>query len=148
MRIRLPAFFVVASLAAACSAAPPSPPPSPGRSATPTATTTPTGTPSATRAPLRVPAMDEGSKTLLKAGPSNGSMDLGEIPRGKGPLWVLFDCRGSGKAQVILGTEATLNPTCEPDGAFAYKMDLTLSRTLPVQVQVTGELEWALRITR
>jgi hypothetical protein len=145
MRVLLSVFFAVALPAAACSAAPASTPPSSDRPATPTGTAaptaTPSGTPGATRAPLRVPAMDEGSKTLLKAGPSNGSMDLGEIRRGTGPLWVLFDCRGSGKAQVILGTDATLNPTCEPDGPFAYKMDLTMSKTLPVRVEVTGELE-------
>lgn len=133
-------------LVAACAASPR--PVTEQRSASPTVTVV--TTPSPDTAPLRMPGMEAGTKTVLKAGPRNGSMTVGDIPPGKDELWVLFRCRGEGPAEIILEPDVHMSLTCR-DGVISpimNRLDLGERRTLTVQIQVPDSVEWALRITR
>ncbi|MBN6056091.1 hypothetical protein JYK22_29460, partial [Nonomuraea sp. RK-328] len=112
--------------------------------------TTATTQPPAARAPLRVPGMDAGTKTVLKAGPTKGSMVVGDIPPGKDELWVMFNCRGDGKAEIGLEPGVTMPFTCL-DGLISpimNRLDLGQRKTLTVRVQAPDSVEWALRVTR
>ncbi|GAA3610629.1 hypothetical protein GCM10022419_114550 [Nonomuraea rosea] len=122
------------------------------RDATPSAapTKTPATTPPPKRAPLRLPGMDAGTNTVLKAGPRTGSMVVGDIPPGRDELWVLFRCRGQGKAEIILEPGINMPFTCLDDmiSPIMNRLDLGQRKTLTVRIQAPDSVEWALRITR
>ncbi|GAA3152244.1 hypothetical protein GCM10010486_17500 [Nonomuraea roseoviolacea subsp. carminata] len=124
-------------------------------SAVPTERPAPTATvastpPPAERTPLRLPGMDAGTKTVLKAGPTKGSMVVGDVPPGKDALWVLFNCRGDGTAEISLEPGVKMPFTCL-DGLISpimNRLDLGHRKTLTVRVQAPESVEWALRVTR
>ncbi|MGW4410930.1 hypothetical protein ACWEJ6_43325 [Nonomuraea sp. NPDC004702] len=99
---------------------------------------------------LRMPAMEAGTTTVLKAGPRKGSMVVGDIPSGKDELWVLFRCRGQGKAEIILEPGIDMPFTCLDDviSPIMNRLDLGRRKTLTVRVQAPDSVEWALRVTR
>lgn len=108
------------------------------------------GTAVATPSPLRLPGMDAGTKTVLKAGPRKGSMVVGDIPPGKDDLWVLFECRGQGKVEIVLEPGINMPSTCLDDvvSPIMNRLDLGERKSLTVRIQATDAVEWALRITR
>ncbi|MGW0810885.1 hypothetical protein [Nonomuraea sp. NPDC002799] len=144
--------YVLVSITVACAASPPANPVTQQRDATPSAapTKTPATTPPPKRAPLRLPGMDAGTKTVLKAGPRKGSMVVGDIPPGRDELWVLFRCRGQGKAEIILEPGINMPFTCLDDmiSPIMNRLDLGQRKTLTVRIQAPDSVEWALRITR
>jgi hypothetical protein len=94
--------------------------------------------------------MDAGTKTVLKAGPRRGSMTVGDIRPGKDELWVLFNCRGAGKAEILLEPGIIMPFTCL-DGLISpimNRLDLGRRKTLTVRIQAPESVEWALRVTR
>ncbi|MEV0198450.1 hypothetical protein [Nonomuraea sp. NPDC050691] len=142
---------VLACMAVACAAPTPADPTrrDASSSAVPTETAV-TTRPPAKRVPLRLPGMDAGTKTVLKAGPTKGSMVVGDIPPGKDELWVLFNCRGDGKAEIMLEPDVQMPFTCL-DGLISpimNRLDLGQRKTLTVRVQAPDSVEWALRVTR
>lgn len=140
------------ALAAACAVSPPTGPASGRSDATPPTphTATPAATPSPGHMTLRMPAMEAGTTTVLKAGPRKGSMVVGDIPSGKDELWVLFRCRGQGKAEIILEPGIDMPFTCLDDviSPIMNRLDLGRRKTLTVRVQAPDSVEWALRVTR
>ncbi|MFI6183826.1 hypothetical protein ACIA8R_50415 [Nonomuraea sp. NPDC051191] len=148
------------ALATACTAAPPTDPAAERRDATPSAppsktaavppTETPASTPPPEPASLRLPGMEAGTITVLKAGPRKGSMVVGDVPPGKDELWVLFRCRGEGKAEIILEPGIDMPFTCLDDviSPIMNRLDLGRRKTLTVRVQAPDSVEWALRVTR
>ncbi|MFF4198494.1 hypothetical protein [Nonomuraea sp. NPDC001831] len=139
-------------LAAACTAAPPTGPAAERRDATPSASPaeSPASTPPARPAALRLPGVEAGTTTVLKAGPRKGSMVVGDVPPGKDELWVLFRCRGEGKAEIILEPGVNMPFTCLDDliSPVMNRLDLGRRKTLTVRVQAPDSVEWALRVTR
>ncbi|MEU6789083.1 hypothetical protein ABZ912_58725 [Nonomuraea angiospora] len=140
------------SLAVACTTSPPADPVPKPRDATSSALPTETSAttpPSPERTPLRLPGMDAGTKTVLKAGPRKGSMVVGDIPPGKDELWVLFNCRGEGKAEIILEPGVNMPFTCLSDliSPIMNRLDLGRRKTLTVRIQAPDSVEWALRVT-
>jgi hypothetical protein len=97
-----------------------------------------------------MPGMDAGTKTVLKAGPRKGSMVVGDIPPGKDELWVLFNCRGEGKAEIILEPGYNMPFTCLDNliSPIMNRLDLGQRETLTVRIQAPDSVEWALRVTR
>ncbi|GIH28448.1 hypothetical protein Aph01nite_67580 [Acrocarpospora phusangensis] len=147
---------VIAGLLTACTPAPAAAPlttPAPDR---PGATSSPAppeaGIASEPPPPeeIRTPGIDAGTTSLLTAGPAKGSRIIGEIQGGEGTLWVMFDCRGAGTAEITLEPLATMPITCL-DSLITPSMnqlDLKTKRRLTVRVQAPGSVEWAMRITR
>jgi hypothetical protein len=162
MTIRRVALLLISTglLTVACTAGPPADPVTESRGATSsTAPTeppteapveTPVATPSPEPSRLRLPGMDAGTKTVLKAGPRKGSMVVGDVPPGKDELWVLFRCRGQGKAEIILEPGITMPFTCLDDviSPIMNRLDLGERKTLTVRIQAPDTVEWALRVTR
>ncbi|NUW43272.1 hypothetical protein [Nonomuraea rhodomycinica] len=77
-------------------------------------------------------------------------MVIGDIPPGKDDLWVLFNCRGAGKAEIRLEPDVAMPFTCL-DGLISpimNRLDLGRRKTLTVRVQAPDSVEWALRVTR
>ncbi|MFI7105998.1 hypothetical protein ACIBK9_06800 [Nonomuraea sp. NPDC050227] len=141
--------------ATACTAAPPAGPAAVRREATPSASPTespasPASTPPPRPAALRLPGVEAGTTTVLKAGPRKGSMVVGDVPPGKDELWVLFRCRGDGKAEIILEPDVNMSFTCLDDliSPVMNRLDLGRGKTLTVRVQAPDSVEWALRVTR
>ncbi|MER6578229.1 hypothetical protein [Nonomuraea sp. NPDC001023] len=145
-------FCCLLSLAAACTAAPPTGTAAERRDATPSASPaeSPASTPPARPAALRLPGVEAGTTTVLKAGPRKGSMVVGDVPPGKDELWVLFRCRGEGKAEIILEPGVNMPFTCLDDliSPVMNRLDLGRRKTLTVRVQAPDSVEWALRVTR
>ncbi|MBT2233851.1 hypothetical protein [Nonomuraea sp. NEAU-A123] len=100
--------------------------------------------------PLRVPSMDAGTTSLLAAGPTKGSRQVGVIPGGKGSVWVLFDCRGAGKAEIIVESVVNMPFTCLAESLTPTlnKLDLTSKKALRIRVRAPDSVEWALRVTQ
>jgi hypothetical protein len=94
--------------------------------------------------------MDAGTKSLLTAGPTKGSRIVGTVLVGKGSVWVLFDCRGAGKVEIVLESVVNLPFTCLADSLTPTlnQLDLKSKKTLVVRVQAPDSVEWALRVTR
>lgn len=118
---------------------------SPGNSSQAEATAPPPDRPG----PLRLPGMDAGTKSLLTAGPTKGSRIIGAVP-GKGRLWVMFDCQGAGRAEIILAPAVNLPFTClkETLTPTLNQLNLNSKTALTVRVQAPDSVEWALRVTR
>ncbi|MFI7468975.1 hypothetical protein [Nonomuraea sp. NPDC049646] len=131
-------------LATACTAAPPAGP------AAVRPDTTPSSTPSPRREAVRLPGVEAGTTTVLKAGPRKGSMVVGDVPPGRDELWVLFRCRGAGKAEIILEPGVDMPFTCLDDliSPVMNRLDLGRRKTMTVRVQAPDSVEWALRVTR
>ncbi|MEV1249357.1 hypothetical protein [Nonomuraea sp. NPDC049750] len=93
--------------------------------------------------------MDAGTKSLLTAGPTKGSHIIGAVP-GKGHLWVMFDCQGAGRAEIILAPAVNLPFTClkETLTPSLNQLNLNSKTGLTVRVQAPDSVEWALRVTR
>ncbi|WP_433431938.1 hypothetical protein [Nonomuraea sp. CA-141351] len=151
--VPLLASCTIIGLAVACTAPPPANPVPDRRGTTSSAVPTETAVttpPPPNRTPLRMPGMDAGTKTVLKAGPRKGSMVVGDIPPGKDELWVLFNCRGEGKAEIILEPGYNMPFTCLDNliSPIMNRLDLGQRETLTVRIQAPDSVEWALRVTR
>ncbi|MFB4290740.1 hypothetical protein ACBI99_24045 [Nonomuraea sp. ATR24] len=99
---------------------------------------------------LRVPGMESGTKTLATAGPTWGSSVIADIRADKGSMWVMFDCRGAGTAEIALEPLVSMPFTCL-DSTITPTMnqiDLKSKTRLRVRVQAPESVEWTLRVTQ
>jgi hypothetical protein len=107
-------------------------------------------TPESPEEDIKVPGIDAGETSLLTAGPTKGSRIIGEIQNNKKTIWVMFDCRGAGTAEIALEPLLTMPITCLDNTITPTlnKLDLISKGKFTIRVQAPDSVEWALRVTR